>query len=259
MRDQNFTNALRLLEVLPRIPAAVQAALDEREQLATAIREAETERDSIHVAEVPAEWAGWVAATERAIVRLEALSLVIASMHARSETADSAVSKACATARDEIHGILAEELVQLLANGAKAAAAFKGQPVPSGDALPHLEPEMQAAWRTLDQGAGRYGALREGERHLRFLSGQPAPDREFNEFSNVEDPRLWGGRSQWWNRKTTGVVPGPSGARAVDRFVWLCSVRDVVWLPSRADEEALFESARVKMGSREAALGIFVG
>jgi hypothetical protein len=256
VRNQAFTNAQLLLEVLPRIPAAVQDAIDEREVLATSIREAEAERDSIHVAEVPAEWRGWADATERAISRLEALELVIGRMHGRSEAADSAVAKACANGCEEIHATLVEELGQLLARGAKAAAAFKGRPVPGGDSVPHLSPELQTAWRDLDEGSARYVALREGERRLRFLVGDPAPDPEFNEFKDPADPRLWGGRAQWLTRRTTGVVPGPSGA--MDRYVWLCSIRDVVWLPDRAEEEALFESVRVKTTSRADALGAYV-
>jgi hypothetical protein len=117
----------------------------------------------------------------------------------------------------------------------------------------------KAAWTVLDGATARYSAVREGERHLRFLTGGPEPDPALAEFRDVAHPKLWGSLDAWRSRRSTGHKPGPSGDRGMDYMAWLAALPEgLVWLPDAAEERAAFDSWRVKTQTKASALGAYV-
>jgi hypothetical protein len=257
-REPATIHARALIEALSAIPVPVSAAIETRSKLETAIAEARAERIEIRATGSADDWRAWRDSFAAADAAGDALDRVLDALEGQRPPAELAIIHAITAAAAEIHAQLAADLAALLDAAARAAAAFKGQPIPSGDALPHLSPARAAAWRTLDEGSSRYGALRGGERQLRALIGASEPDPALAEFSDPAAPELWGSLDRWRNRKQSGFQPGPSSGRPLDRFAWLAGLGDLVWLPDAAQERALFERVRIKNASREAALGAFV-
>lgn len=259
MREQSVIHATALLEAIPRIPDRVQSAILARERLVMSLQEAREERASIRVATTPDEWRAWRDAIATADIATTSLDSVIAAMTAMQEPADLAIVRAVVASADEIHGLLVEELASLLADARKAAALFRGAPIPSGDAVPHLSAAKQEAWGVLDGTVGRYSRVREGERHLRFLTGGPEPDPALSEFRDVGHRELWGGLDAWRSRKFTGRKPGPSSDRAIDRLAWLATLPEgLVWLPTAAEERVAFDAWRIQTTTKASALGAYV-
>jgi|GEM_PF-6879473 hypothetical protein len=260
MREQSVIHAEALLRAIPRVSKGVQDALDARDRLVASLREAQEEQaKAVPVAATPDDWRTWREALAGADMAAASLAGVIAAMAEMETPADLAVVHAIVESGPEIHGILVAELASLLADAGEAARAFRGAPIPGGDAVPHLSAAKQAAWGVLDRAVGRYGAVRGGEFHLRKLIGGGEPDMALAEFRDVAHPLLWGGLDQWRSRKFTGHRPGPSSDRPIDRIAWLATLPEgLVWLPTAAEERVAFDAWRIKTTSKASALGAYV-
>ncbi|HEY8868930.1 MAG TPA: hypothetical protein VIP78_13595 [Candidatus Dormibacteraeota bacterium] len=259
MREPSVIHTEQLLRILPRVPASVRDAMDRRERLALSLEEARAERSSIRVEANPDEWRSWREAVGLASIATVSLDRVIEAMVALQDPTDLAIVRAATDSADEIHGILVMELAALLADARKAADSFRGAPIPAGDAVPHLAPAKQAAWRVLDGAVARYAGVREGARQLRWLTGGPQVDPNLSELRDVAHPALWGGLNQWRYRKVSGQRPGPSSDRPIEYLAWLASLPEgLVWLPTLAEERAAFEAVRLKMHTKAETLGAFV-